>query len=152
MFPRVPPQIVRLVWVTIGIVASYFIAQHFLTPVSFKQYGWYRGKALVEVASATKPTFAGRKACEACHAEEAEKLAKGEHKTLSCEGCHGPGADHEQNPDTTKPSKLAFSHCVRCHEADPARPKWHKQISLKTHFAGQVCAECHVPHQPNEVP
>ena len=31
------------------------------------------------------------------------------------------------NPDL-KPEILTYSHCVRCHEANPARPKWHKQI------------------------
>ena len=140
-----------MLWVTIGILGSYFTARHFLTPTSFGQFGWYRGKALVEVASA-KPGYAGRKACEECHTEECDKLSKGDHKILACEACHGAGADHAQNPDMHKASVLTFSHCVRCHEVDLARPKWHKQINPKTHYAGQVCSECHVPHQPNEVP
>ena len=30
--------------------------------------------------------------------------------------------------------------------------KWLKQIEVKDHFTGQRCTECHIPHQPNEVP
>lgn len=35
--------------------------------------------------------YAGKKACEECHADEYQKQMKHEHKGLSCEGCHGPG-------------------------------------------------------------
>ena len=145
-----PPQFVRLLFLAVGIVALYGIARYFLTPTSFGQYGWYRGEALAEVA-AREPGFAGKKACEECHSDEYQKVAKFEHKTVSCEACHGMGRAHVDNPDISI-SKLTFSHCVRCHEADPSRPKWLKQISTRTHYSGQRCTECHVPHQPNEVP
>jgi nitrate/TMAO reductase-like tetraheme cytochrome c subunit len=42
--------------------------------------------------------------------------------------------------------------CVRCHQASPSRPKWLHQINIHNHYTGSVCTECHVPHQPNEVP
>ena len=148
---RMPPQILRLVLLTVGIVTSYLIARFFLTPASFGELGWFRANALMEIASA-KPVYAGKKACDECHSEEYQKLSQAEHKSLSCEACHGPGAEHADNPDLHKMTILTFSHCVRCHEADPSRPKWHKQINPKTHYPGQVCTECHVPHQPNEVP
>jgi hypothetical protein len=148
---RMPPQVVRLVLLTIGIVGSYLIARFFLTPASFGELGWYRADAL-QLLRDRNPVYAGKPACEECHPDEYQKLAKAEHKSLSCEGCHGPGYDHAANPDLTKMEIITFSHCVRCHGADPSRPKWHKQIDLKAHYAGQVCTECHVPHQPNEVP
>jgi hypothetical protein len=147
---KIPPQIFRLMLLAIGIVVVYFIAQYFLTPTSFRQYGWYRGEALPEVA-AREPVFAGKKACDECHSDEYQKVAKFEHKTVSCEACHGVGRAHTDNPDTPI-AKLAFSRCVRCHEADPSRPKWLKQINSRNHYSGQKCTECHVPHQPNEVP
>lgn len=147
---KMPPQILRLVLLTIGIVAAYLTARHFLTPPSFGQYGWYRAHAMEDVASLQR-TYAGRKACEECHSEEQQKLSAKEHKNLSCEGCHGPSQAHADNPDL-KPDILNYSHCVRCHEANPSRPKWHKQISSRTHYPGQKCTECHVPHQPSEVP
>ena len=145
-----PPQLVRLLFLAVGIVALYGIARYFLTPPSFGQYGWYRGEALAEVA-ARQPVYAGRKACEECHSDEVQQVLKHEHKTLSCEGCHGSGQAHADNPDV-KLELLNFGHCVRCHEANPSRPSWHKQIITKAHYAGSKCTECHVPHSPNEVP
>jgi hypothetical protein len=146
---RMPPQIVRLVLLTVAIVGSYLIARYFMTPPSFGQYGWYRGAALEEIASHT-PVYAGKRACDECHSDVLEKLAKGEHKTLSCEACHGVSQDHAENPDVL-PMKLTGNHCIRCHEESPSRPAWFKQIVVKEHYSGK-CSECHSPHQPNEVP
>jgi hypothetical protein len=147
---KFPPQLLRIILLTIGIVCAYFTARYILTPQSFGQYGHYRGDALQEVA-AREPYWAGKKSCAECHEDHLNKLTKGEHKNLSCETCHGPARAHVQNPDVQL-VKLTFSHCVRCHEADPAKPKWMHQITPKLHYTGQRCTECHVPHQPNEVP
>ncbi|NOS69140.1 MAG: hypothetical protein HOP33_04340 [Verrucomicrobia bacterium] len=150
---KMPPQIFRLVLLTIGIVVSYFIARQLLTPASFRDYGFYRGAALEEVASRT-PVFAGRKSCLECHEIIQTQLFKGEHKTIGCESCHGPSSAHVADPDSDgkKPDKRNTLACSRCHEANPSRPVTQKQINIKNHYAGQKCTECHVPHQPNEVP
>lgn len=145
-----PPQIVRLILLTIGIVVAYSGARYLLTPPSFGAYGWYRGNALEEIAS-RQPVYAGTKACDECHSEVLQKVAKFEHKTVGCESCHGVSQAHADNPDV-KPVKLTDSLCMRCHEANPSRPKWLKQIEINKHYTGQRCAECHSPHQPNEVP
>jgi len=160
---KMPPQILRLVLLTLAIVGSYLVARAFLTPASFKQYGWYRGDALEEIASRT-PVYAGKKACDECHSEILQKLAKDAHKTLSCEACHGVSRLHADNPnihagqekeeaDEAEQAriKLTGSHCIRCHEANPSRPAWFKQIVVKEHYSGK-CTECHAPHQPNQVP
>lgn len=145
-----PPQIFRLVLLTLAIVGSYTVARALLTPPSFNQYGFYRGAALEEVAS-RNPSFAGKAACVECHDEIVQKLAAAEHKTISCETCHGVGKAHAENPDE-KILKGGDALCLRCHTFDPARPKFLKQIELQKHYRGQKCIECHVSHQPNEVP
>jgi hypothetical protein len=162
---KMPPQIFRLVLVTLAIVGSYLVARAFLTPQSFGEYGWYRGNALGEIASRT-PVYAGRRACEECHSDVSEKLAKDSHKTLSCEACHGVSRIHAENPNipagrerqddspdaaAKKKIELTGSHCIRCHEANPSRPAWFKQIVVKDHYSGK-CTECHVPHQPTQTP
>lgn len=147
-FFKIPPQVLRILLLAAGIVSSYGMARHFLTPPSFGQYGFYRGAALSE-ATARPLVYAGKKSCAECHAEVAEKLAGFGHKTLSCEGCHGPGWAHEQElVDIPKPDA---SFCIRCHEASPSRPKTHKQVVLKDHYSGS-CIECHLPHAPSEAP
>jgi hypothetical protein len=144
-----PPQIIRLVLLTVAIVGSYLVARAFLTPPSFGEFGWYRGAALGEIAART-PVYAGKQACDECHSDILQKLAKFEHKTLSCEACHGVSKEHAENPDIL-PAKLTGSHCIRCHEANPSRPAWFKQIVVKDHY-GSKCVECHVPHQPSQIP
>ncbi|MGD0251673.1 MAG: hypothetical protein ABSC01_03135 [Verrucomicrobiota bacterium] len=146
---KLPPQILRLVLLTLAIVGSYLVARAFLTPPSFGQYGWYRGAALGEIA-ARPPVFAGKKACDECHSDILHKLAADAHKTLSCEACHGVSREHGDNPDIL-PDKATGSHCLRCHEANPGRPAWFKQIVVKDHYSGK-CTECHMPHQPNQTP
>jgi hypothetical protein len=146
-----PPQVFRIVLLAVGIVAAYLVARYFLTPPSFREYGWYRGAALTELM-ARDQVYAGKKACEECHGDEYQKLMKHEHKSLSCEGCHGSGQAHALDPRTDNILKSSFATCLRCHEANPSRPKWHKQIVSKNHYTGSKCTECHVPHSPSEVP
>lgn len=149
---RMPPQILRLVLVSAGIIGSYAVARMLLLPPSFGEHGWYRGAALGEVAAA-KPVFSGMKACDECHAEVGEQLAKWEHQGISCESCHGPSRPHAVDPDVKTPKgKLTDTDCMHCHQSSPSRPAWLKQIEVNDHFRGDTCAGCHLPHQPNEVP
>lgn len=143
------PQISRLLLLTIAIIVSYSIARFFLTPPSFGEYGWFRADALKEIASQPR-TYAGKKACGECHSEQIKQIESFEHKTLSCEACHGAALAHAEDPDVKVP-KFAYN-CVRCHESDPSKPKWLKQINSRKHYPGQKCTECHMPHHPSEVP
>lgn len=147
---RMPPQVFRLCLLVVGIAVSYSIARYFLTPPSFGQFGWFRGDALGELSNRDR-AYGGRKACEECHEEVVKKVATHGHKTLACEGCHLPAQNHVDNPDI-KPPKFHFSTCVRCHEANPSRPKWHKQIVVKNHYAVSNCTECHIAHAPEDAP
>ena len=123
-FLGLPPQLTRIVALVIGIGATYCVARVALTPRSFGQYGHYRGAALEELAS-REPIFAGAKACDECHGEVAEKLARFEHKKISCESCHAPARRHADDPDVAT-TKLDNATCVRCHDDNGARPVWLK--------------------------
>ena len=149
---KLPPQIVRLVLLTLGVAGSYGVARMLLMPPSFGEYGWFRGAALGEIAAA-KPVLSGMKACDECHSDILQRLAKHEHKTLSCETCHGPSRAHAGDPDVKAPKeKFVDSDCLRCHQSSPSRPTWLKQVDPNEHFRGDQCVGCHVPHQPKEVP
>jgi hypothetical protein len=147
---RIPPQVIRILLLAAGIVSSYGMARYFLTPPSFGEYGFYRGAA-IEEATALPIRYAGQQSCAECHVEAAELLLKHDHKSLSCEACHGPGYAHTQDLDVGM-QKLHYSHCVRCHEANVSRPKEHKQVVTRDHYPGSMCTECHVAHAPLEVP
>ena len=144
-----PPQIFRLVLLTFAIVVSYLAARTLLTPSSFREFGFYRGAALAEHAK-LPPVFAGKEACGERHPEILEKLVKGSHKTLGCEGCHGVvSRDHLDDPDSEM-EKPTGATCLGCHEFNPSRPAWFLQIDVEDHYPEDDCIECHLAHEPNE--
>jgi uncharacterized CHY-type Zn-finger protein len=120
----------------------------FLVPRSFGQYGHFRGNAIQEVAA--KPVvYAGHQVCETCHADVLEVKAKGKHVRVACESCHGPLAAHADDPGSVQPEKLDTAVlCVRCHEANSAKPKWFPQVVSADHSSGLPCETCHQPHSP----
>jgi hypothetical protein len=120
----------------------------FLVPKSFGQYGHYRGNAIAEIA-ARPVNFAGHQACEDCHADVLEKKMGGKHVHVNCEACHGPQAKHAEDPGSVQPAKLDTAVlCVRCHEANLAKPKTFPQVVSADHANGLACDNCHQPHSP----
>lgn len=145
-----PPQIFRLVLLIFAIVVSYLVARTLLTPSSFGEHGFYRGAALVELVD-QPPVFAGKQACGARHEKILQTLSKGGHKMLSCEGCHGAVSREMLEDATGNMTKPTQKICLRCHEANPSRPAWFRQINPKDHYA-EECLDCHLPHEPNQSP
>jgi hypothetical protein len=143
----IPPQIVRLLALTVAIVVCYFTARHFLVPASFGQYGFFRGEALREIR-ALPVAYAGASACADCHADKMEKKSKGNHRGISCEACHGALNAHAENPAVKPPEIDGERFCLRCHRGDESRPEKFPQVDPAKHHAGKVCAECHQPHHP----
>ncbi len=120
----------------------------FLVPKSFGQYGHYRGNAMAE-AAARPANYAGHQACEDCHTDVLEKKKSGRHAHVNCEACHGPLAKHADDPASVQPAKLDTAVlCVRCHEANIAKPKTFPQVVSADHSAGLPCDTCHQPHSP----
>jgi hypothetical protein len=76
--------------------------------------------------------------------------SEGFHSKLSCEGCHGAGYKHVENPKDeklVKPDSREF--CSNCHSINLARGKDAvTQKELKEHNTGEKCITCHNPHQP----
>lgn len=146
-----PPQISRLLLIAAAIVIIFSIAKSFLVPVSFKQYGWYRGNALNELR-VLDVTYAGHEACEECHEDQAKKKAGSKHRTIGCESCHGANAAHARDP-LVSPEKITNPNfCLRCHESDYSRPAKFPQINPADHYdSKQKCTECHKPHSPMEI-
>jgi hypothetical protein len=119
-----------------------------LVPRSFGQYGHYRGNAIKDTA-ALPISYAGHQVCESCHADVLEVKSKGVHKRVACEACHGPLATHADDPASVQPAKLDTAVlCVRCHEANLAKPKNFPQVVSAEHSGGAPCDTCHQPHSP----
>jgi len=138
----------RLLGVFVAGVLLFLVIRAFLVPKSFGEYGHYRGAALAEIA-ARPINFAGHEACETCHADVLDKKKGGKHAHVNCEACHGPLAKHADDPGSVTPAKLDTAVlCVRCHEANAAKPKSFPQVVSVDHSNGLPCDTCHQPHSP----
>lgn len=120
----------------------------FVVPKTFGQYGHYRGAAIADIA-ARSVKFAGHQACVGCHSDIAETKTKGSHAQVNCEACHGPLANHVDDPSTVTPQRPnSLVLCVRCHTASAAKPKNFPQVDPADHMGGVPCESCHNPHSP----
>ncbi len=126
----------------------FLVVRHFIVPKSFGEYGHYRGAAIGEIAA--RPIhFAGHETCETCHTDVLETKKAGKHANVNCEACHGPLANHANDPSSVQPAKLDTSVlCVRCHTASAAKPKGFPQVMADQHSGGLACETCHQPHNP----
>ncbi len=137
---------VALVFVVVGL--AFLGVRAFLVPKSFGQYGHYRGDALADIA-ARPVNFAGHQVCEDCHSDVLELKKSGRHAHVNCEACHGAQAKHAGDPGSVQPAKLDTAVlCVRCHEANIAKPKSFPQVVSADHSTGLPCDTCHQPHSP----
>ena len=131
----------------VGFIA-FLVVRSVLVPRSFGRYGHYRADAIAEIA-ALPISYAGHQTCETCHSDVADVKSKGVHKGVACESCHGPQAKHADDPGSVVPAKLDTAVlCVRCHQANIAKPKGFPQVDGAEHSGGAACNTCHQPHSP----
>ncbi|MGA3176046.1 MAG: multiheme c-type cytochrome [Candidatus Acidiferrum sp.] len=141
-------HLIRLAGVFLLGLILFLVFRSVTIPKSFGRYGPFRGAALVEL-SARPLAFAGHEACENCHPDVAELKAKGVHKSINCESCHGPLAKHADDPGNVKPVLPEVAQlCIRCHSENTAKPAGFPQVNAKEHSGGQACNTCHKPHSP----
>jgi hypothetical protein len=142
----------RLAAVFVAGLVIFLVIRGFLVPKSFGQFGHYRANAVAEIA-ARPIKFAGHESCEGCHADVLDKKKNGKHAGVNCEACHGPQAQHADDPTSVKPDKLDTAVlCARCHEANEAKPRNFPQVDTAEHSTGLPCDTCHQPHSPVIVP
>lgn len=147
-FLKESEHLVRLVLALAVGLLIFLVIRQAVVPKSFGRYGHYRAAALDDIR-ARPVSFAGKAVCEACHDDVMKIKSEGKHAGVSCEACHGPTAKHTEDPienHAVKPNPATL--CVRCHEADPAKPKKFPQVVSKDHAGEVSCDECHKPHSP----
>jgi hypothetical protein len=145
---KFPDQVIRLgaVFGT-ATVALLFVRQKFV-PESFGALGHFRAEA-IDVAAAQGVRYAGWQACVECHGEEGEKKAASYHRTVACEVCHGPAADHASDHTRHRPFvPKKREACLYCHSFQRSRPTGFPQIIERLHNPTKPCASCHNPHDP----
>lgn len=141
-----PKHIVRLITLIVAVVAVAAIAMPLLRDDSFYRFGHYRADSVVEIA-AQEPVYQTTRYCYGCHTERRAQWSASNHKTVSCEVCHGPARGHPQEGKLQIPADTV-KLCTQCHEAMPGRPATQPQIQVAQHAGGQQCSICHNPHSP----
>ncbi|MFY9316106.1 MAG: c-type cytochrome [Burkholderiales bacterium] len=121
-------------------------AKWFFTADSFYEYGHYRGKSVAEIA-AQEPAYQTPRYCLDCHSERHAQWSANNHKSVSCEVCHGAAQDHPAKGKLPIPADTR-KLCTLCHEKMPGRPRTQPQIDLTQHSFGEQCTVCHNPHAP----
>lgn len=145
-------HLIRLAAVFLVGIALFLVLRAHFVPRSFGHYGHYRGDAVGE-ASAKPVKFAGHQVCEGCHSDVAQVKQAGPHAHVNCEACHGALAPHADDPVSIKPQLPDTAVlCVKCHEANAAKPKGFPQVVSLDHSSGAACKTCHLPHNPKQMP
>ena len=153
----------RLILICIGIFVMTgvgFLFKNLLLPDSFGVYGPFRADAINE-AAAVPIRHGTNDSCFKCHPFEAKIHKAGLHKTISCEFCHGPYADHVTRDKKTgllpvKTGDQITTLCLRCHNTEiKARSEQViKTVALPDHLKQQqvklthTCNQCHHVHAP----
>lgn len=148
--------ILVLILLGIGVVG----AQALFVPKDFGKYGHYRASA-VEDEMNRPVRNQTNDSCLECHPHIKKIHLGGVHKTVSCEFCHGPNADHAK--DGKKIAEMPVKRgediktlCLRCHnKIIRARPEESiKMVAMPLHLEEKkvqvthVCDQCHHVHDP----
>src|SRR3972149_8067574 len=83
-----PKHIFRLVSLILGLIVVAVIAIPLLTVDSFYRFGHYRANSVPEIA-AQEPVYQTARYCLACHTPRVAQWSANNHKTVTCETCHG---------------------------------------------------------------
>ena len=141
-----PKHILRLITIIVAVLVIAAIAVPLLTDSSFYRFGHYRANSVPEIA-AQEPVYQTTRYCHGCHTERRAQWSASNHKSVTCEVCHGAAKDHPQNAKMSIPADTV-KLCTLCHEAMPERPRTQPLIEVAAHSAGQQCNVCHNPHSP----
>jgi hypothetical protein len=145
---RFPFQLIQLgvIFVAVG-VSVFFLRQNFI-PESFGELGHYRADA-VAANAAQEIRYAGWQVCTTCHSDKVEMKNSSYHRTVSCEACHGPAADHAEDfIDHLPEVPTGRESCLACHSYLASRPTGFPQIIEERHNPVRPCSACHDPHDP----
>jgi hypothetical protein len=142
-------HLLRPAGVLVFALGIFLLVRSAVVPKSFGRFGHYRAAAL-DTIRLRPVSFAGQDTCVACHDDQAKTRALGRHAHVACEACHGPQAQHADDPVAHIPQLPDVANlCRRCHEKDAAKPKAFPQVVTAEHSAGALCNSCHQPHNPH---
>jgi hypothetical protein len=98
----VPKHIVRLIILAVVFVAVALTARWYFTVDSFYEFGHYRADSVPEIA-AQEPVYKTARYCQSCHSERHAQWSANNHKSVTCEICHGAAEGHPEKSKAADP-------------------------------------------------
>ena len=87
--------------------------------------------------------------CNDCHQDQYGIWVQADHRTVSCENCHGPSMKHLEGNEFPV-DNTSGELCSSCHASLISRPSHFPQVDLEEHGGQAACITCHNPHDPRE--
>ena len=158
----------RVLIILICIIILGILAMIIFKPKDFGNHGslfykYYRLGAINDEAMRPIKHYTNS-GCEKCHKVEYNMQLSSVHKTVSCEFCHGPGAEHIDSKGKLvghlyrAKGKNLNKQCLRCHNgkilARTKNKKVIKTIIMPDHLKEKKvrldhkCDQCHIVHAP----
>jgi predicted CXXCH cytochrome family protein len=159
-------HIYRLVLILIIGSVGFFWGKSLFVPDSWDFDRFYRVDALEELKHQPMRHGGNDSCAAACHADQLQSshqerfdaLARGKHKGLACENCHGPLSLHASEGKKTQPALINREGklCLRCHAQLISRPSEFAQFDIENNIGhwyfdvqmDSTCQKCHDPHEP----
>lgn len=119
--------------------------------IAYDQFGFHPERNALSWA-ALAPRYADGAPCSRCHAPQEDAWSASNHRTVSCQVCHGPLAAHAAETSPGAPAgsvtlpRVPEGICATCHERVLGRPKAVPQVALAEHYPEASCTWCHDPH------
>jgi len=118
-------------------------------PDFLEEFGFHRSESVANAEQwASLPIqYVGSSVCFDCHQDNYALWESGNHKTVTCENCHGPASAHL---GTGAPEDLDISRelCGLCHADLVSRPADFPQVDMNVMGGEEACVSCHNPHEP----
>ncbi len=91
--------------------------------------------------------YASSSVCVDCHHTQYGMWEKGDHRTVSCENCHGPSMAHLETGELPT-IETSRELCGLCHSRLISRPEGFPQVDMEEMGGDEECVTCHNPHEP----
>ena len=143
-------HLVRAGAILLAILLIVFVVPRVMpTPTFLTEYGFHPN----EIEENTKEwaslplQYVSSSICNDCHQDKYSMWEKANHRTVSCENCHGPAGAHLETRarlvvDTSR------ELCGLCHAKLISRPSDFPQVNMEEMGEQAECITCHDPHDP----
>ncbi len=143
-------HLVRAGAILLAVLILVFVVPRVMpTPAFLEEYGFHpqKNEENTEEWASLPIRYAQSSVCIDCHQDKYSMWRKADHRTVSCENCHGPAKAHLE---TKAPLVVDTSRelCGTCHTQLVSRPSSFPQVDMEEMGGYAECVTCHDPHDP----